>query len=305
MQLIRDLKFLFTEGFACDTTQRRMLRRETAIELPITPSKLQKISEQNQEFQMSNERRAISADNPPRTSPTTPPSRHHTYNNNNNMNYLIPENDQRFHSKKSSESLHKNSSSDNTDYSASAHPYHVIKQNSNDTNSSFNIDNSSFTNDLSLDVADNSSTLNSTIIENTAASEQFPKRASTISSSASDARPNVGLLRKQFSMDQGGRRPQSENLERTFAIVGAAAAAENVNRSTAVTSKISPRIHMNVLKESSSTSTEDAKDELMRRKMIPSIKLQDEIAKLSSNIKSSTEQDDCVAGDDENVETMC
>lgn len=291
-----------------------MLRRETAIELPITPSKLQKVSEQNQEFQISNERRAISADNPPRISPTTPP-RHNNNNNNNTMNYLIPESsDQRFHSKKSNESLHKNSSSDNTDYSA--HPYHVIKQNSNDTNSSFNIDNSSFTNDISLceaETTNTSTTLNSTVIENTVATELFPKRASTISA-IDAARPSC-LLRKQFSIDQSGKRPVSENLERTFA-------AENINRSTSVvpslnapsiTSKISPRIQMNVLKEScSSTSTDDAKDDLMRRKMIPSISthlVQDEIAKLSLNIKSSTEEDvddDVVVGvDDENVETMC
>lgn len=271
-----------------------MLRRETAIELPITPSRLQKISEQNLEFQISNERRAISADNPPRISSTTP-LRH------NNMTYLLPENDQqRFHSIKSNESLHKNSSSDNTDFSA--HPYQVIKQNSNDTNSSFNIDNSSFTNDLSLE-AENTSTLNSTVIENTAATELFPKRASTISEAT---RPSACLLRKQFSMDQGGKRPQSENLERTFA------AAENTNRSTSATaSKIAPRIHMNVLKESSSTSTEDTNNDFIMsigRRMIPSISthlVQDEIAKLSLNIKSSTEDDAAGAEDDENVETMC
>lgn len=293
------MKIFITEGFACDTTQRRMLRRETAIELPITPSKLQKISEQNQEFQISNERRAISADNPPRISPTSPP-RH------NNMTYLLPDNDQqRFQNKKSSESLHKNSSSDTTDYSA--HPYQVIKQNSNDTNSSFNIDNSSFTNDLSLE-AENTSTLNSTVIENTAASELFPKRAATISASES-TRPSACLLRKQFSMDQGGKRPHSENLDRTFA------AADTINRSTAVAptvpSKIAPRIHMNVLKESSSTSTEDTNNDFIMsigRKMIPSISthlVQDEIAKLSLNIKSSTEDDAGGAKDDENVETMC
>lgn len=279
-----------------------MLRRETAIELPVTPSKLQKTNEQNQEFQISNERRAVSADNPPKISPST--------SRNNNMSYLIPDNDQRNHKKPSSDSLHKNSSSDNTDYSA--HPYHVIKQNSNDTNSSFNIDNSSFTNDFSLE-ADTSTTLNSTVIENTAASEIFPKRASTISS-GDTSRGNVALLRKQFSIDQhqyggssgaisGGnvKRPHSENLEKMFYI--------GENRSPAVATKFSPRILMNVLKESSSTSTEDTKEDV--RKVIPSISthlVQDEIAKLSLNIKSSTEEDEVsrtVVTDDDNVETMC
>lgn len=277
-----------------------MLRRETAIELPITPSKLQKASEQNQEFQISNERRAVSADNPARISPSTSRS-------NNNMSYLNPDADKQRHKKPSNESLHKNSSSDNTDYSA--HPYHVIKQNSNDTNSSFNIDNSSFTNDLSLE-GDTSITLNSTVIENTAATEIFPKRASTMSA-ADTNRANVALLRKQFSMDHnhgsvGGisaaaKRPNSENLERAF--------VKSENRSPAVATKILPRIHMNVLKESSSTSTEDAKDDV--RKIIPSISthlIQDEIAKLSLNIKSSIDEDEInktIAIDDDNDETMC
>ena len=278
-----------------DYTQRRMLRRETAIELPVTPSKLQKSSDSNQEFQISNERRAISADNPS------------TISRGINMSYLIPESDQ--HRKKpSNESLHKNSSSETTEYST--HPYHVIKQNSNDTNSSFNIDNSSFTNDLSLE-AETSTTLNSTVIENTAATEVFPKRASTISATDT-SRANVALLRKQYSVDHhcgvgsgvgivGVKRPLSENLERAFTL--------NENRTAAAVTKISPRIHMNmnVLKESSSTSTEDTKEDA--RRIMPSISthlVQDEIAKLSLNIKSSTEEDEAKkAVDDDNVETMC
>lgn len=291
------ISFKFIGGFASDYTQRRMLRRETAIELPVTPSKLQKASEQNQEFQISNERRAVSADNPPSTSRS------------NNMSYLIPDTDQQRHNKKpSNESLQKNSSSDNTDYSA--HPYHVIKQNSNDTNSSFNIDNSSFTNDLSLEADSMQSTLNSTVIENTAATEVFPKRASTIS--ATDNRANVALLRKQYSVDHhhyrgsdgmsaaSAKRPLSENLEKAFTL--------SENRSPAVAMKISPRIHMNVLKESSSTSTEDTREDA--RKMIPSISthlVQDEIAKLSLNIKSSVEEDEVsrTIAIDDNAETMC
>jgi transient receptor potential cation channel subfamily M protein 3 len=128
-------------------------------------------------------------------------------------------------------------------------------------------------------------------------------------SSTDTSRSGVALLRKQFSVDQhgsgtagvGAKRPHSENLERTFVI--------GENRSPAVATKISPRIHMNVLKESSSTSTEDTKDDV--RKMIPSISthlVQDEIAKLSLNIKSSTEEDEVsrtVVVDDDNVETMC
>lgn len=293
-------------GFASDYSQRRMLRRETAIELPVTPAKMQKSDDiQNQEFQLNNEKPLVrttsSSDNkvPSSLSSTNQISPHYSRN----MSYLNPDTEQRFY-KVSSDSLHKNSSSD-TDYSAQ--PYHVIKQNSNDTNSSFNIDNSSFTNDLSLDA---DTTMNATVIENSnndteqslplpPPQQQYqnqriaPKRASTMSST--DSRP--AFLRKQFSIDQGSKRPHSEIFEcKSTTVIQ--------QHQQNVPSTIHSRQHsMNILKESSSTSTEDTRDD--SRKMIPSISthlVQDEIAKLSLNIKSSTEEDDA---SDENLETMC
>jgi hypothetical protein len=212
------------------------------------------------------------------------------------VSYLNPESDQhlKFY-KKSNESLTKNSSTE-TDYSA--HPYRVIKQNSNDTNSSLNIDNSSFTNDLSLD-ADPS--LNATVIENSSEERTMPKRAQTVSC-GTETRPS--FLRKQFSIDckRVEARPQSENLEFRSTVK----THESSQLHPAVPPRIpsTSRLTMNVLKESSSTSTESTRED--SRKMIPSISthlVQDEIAKLSSNIKGSTDEE---ATNDEPInETMC
>lgn len=282
-------------GFASDFSQRRMLRRETAIELPVTPSK--KATEETaktQEYQIRNERipsisRNVSSENN-KLSPLSASNQNSPRNSRvlTGASYLNPETDRRYY-KKSSESLQKNSSTE-TDYSAQ--PYRVIKQNSNDTNSSFNID-SSFTNDLSLD-ADPS--LNATVIENVGNDERGPvKRAQTIASS--DGRPS--FLRKQFSIDskRTETRPQSENFE--FRSTVKTYESSQLPHSFLHTN---PRLQMSSFKESS--STESSRDD--SRKMIPSISthlVQDEIAKLSSNIKSSTDEE---AANDEPVnETMC
>lgn len=288
-------------GFASDFSQRRMLRRETAIELPITPSKKatdDAAAKTTQEYQIRNERipsisRNVSSENN-KLSPLSASNQNSPRNSrvlSGGASYLNPESDRRFY-KKSSESLQKNSSTE-TDYSAQ--PYRFIKQNSNDTNSSFNID-SSFTNDLSLD-ADPS--LNSTVIENVTEERGPPKRAQTIASS--DGRPS--FLRKQFSIDckRMENRPQSENFEFRSTV--------KTYESTQMHPQIHPpklpsntRLQMSSFKESS--STESSRDD--SRKMIPSISthlVQDEIAKLSSNIKSSTDEE---AANDEPVnETMC
>lgn len=287
-------------GFASDFSTRRMLRRETAIELPITPSKKADDGTQKaNEYQLRNERipsisRNVSSENN-KLSPLSA-STHNSPRNSRTLtgiSYLNPDIDhnQRIY-KKSSESLQKNSSSE-TDYSA--HPYRVIKQNSNDTNSSFNIDNSSFTNDLSLDADPN---LNSTVIESTLEERGPPKRAQTMGSS--ECRPS--FLRKQFSIDckKLESRPQSEHLEFRSSVKTHESSQLHAGLPPKIPSN--SRLHMNVLKESSSTST-DAEDS---RKIIPSISthlVQDEIAKLSSNIKSSTDEE---AANDEPVnETMC
>jgi hypothetical protein len=169
----------------------------------------------------------------------------------------------------------KDSSSESID--TLAHPYYVIKQNSNETNSSFNVD----SNDLSID-AENKSMLNATVIENP---EMFPKRSASISD------PKTGRIlmsKRELSADRdfSPRRPQSENLEKNPAM------------------KIPQKFLMNVFKESSSTSTEENFN--VSRKTLPSILVQDEIAKLSQNIQSSTEDSGEVdVIDEKNVETIC
>lgn len=284
--------------FENDYAQRRMLRRETAIELPVTPAKLQMKTDegyqstqpQSAEYHLKNEKtpavvRASSEKKASTMSQNSPPKQR-------SMSYLNPDTADQMFYKKSSESLQKNSSTE-TEYSAQ--PYQVIKQNSNDTNSSFNIDNSSFTNDLSLDAE---TSMNATVIENSnivneAEQRLPPKRASTLCSTDS-SRPS--FLRKQFSMDISNKRPLSENLE--------CRSTTTVQHQQFNLPKMpSPRLQMNILKESSSTSTEDTKDD--SRKVIPTISthlVQDEIAKLSLNIKSSTEEDD---DSDDDLETMC
>lgn len=287
-------------GFASDFGTRRMLRRETAIELPVTPSKKAlEATSKSQEYHVRNERipsisRNMSTENN-KLSPLSASNQNSPRNSRNltSVSYLNPDTEvhQRFY-KKSSESLQKNSSSE-TDYSA--HPYRVIKQNSNDTNSSFNIDNSSFTNDLSLE-ADCS--LNSTVIENTAEEREPPRRAQTLSST--EGRPS--FLRKQFSIDvkrmDNRHRPQSEHLEFKSTVK----THESSQLHTQVPTKVISNSRLNILEESSSNdSTRDDS-----RKKIPSIStdlVQDEIAKLSSNIKGSIDER---ADNDESLnETMC
>lgn len=289
-------------GFATDYSTRRMLRRETAIELPVTPSKrVEDASQKTQDYHLKNERiptisRNVSSENN-KLSPLSASNQDSPRNSRviNSVSFLNPESEhnQRFY-KKSNESLQKNSSSE-TDYSA--HPYRVIKQNSNDTNSSFNIDNSSFTNDLSLDADPN---LNQTVVEPAPEERGMPKRAHTMGST--EGRP--GFLRKQFSIDvkRLESRPHSENLEFRSTVK----TVETSQLFSGLPSKTPshPRLHMNVLTESSSTSTDDTRED--SRKMIPSISthlIQDEIAKLSSNMKSSTDEE--TANDEPVNETMC
>lgn len=190
--------------------------------------------------------------------------------------------------KKSSESLQKNSSTD-TEYSA--HPYKFIKQSSNETNTSytgsFNIDNSSLTNDLSLD-ADTS--LNTTVIEHSTGGgggDRQIMRATSFGSA--DVRSSGPTLRKQFSIDQSGLSPSKVPIDSLSAsplpIKGCLKAPTKM-------------LGMNILKESSS-STESKEERSIP--MISTEVVQDDIAKLSSNIKSSTDDEK----DPPINETMC
>lgn len=292
----------FSPDDPSESGHRRMLRRETAIELPITPSKSLSASltgdgDKIAEYAVKNERQGGAAGGAGRK--ISPVSSQNSPRNSQYQTYLNPGDNQKLF-RKSSESLQKNSSTE-TDYS---HPYKAIKQGSTETNtsinSSFNIDNTSFNNDLSLDYEHS---LNTTVIENSAMvdDEKTPLAKRACSLGSSDMRPpkesKLNFLKKQFSIDQGTHRkevharPQSEHLEDPNQTGGI------------VTPPINPGLlsaKLHILQESSSTSTEDNKDEIN----IPSIStntVQDEIAKLSSTIKSSTEED----RDPPVNETMC
>lgn len=301
---------------------RRMLRRETAVELPITPSKLSSAaaaatssqSHDNEIILSVNERVGAEQSSPKFNRNMSAESSYSRPSG--SQNYLVPSMSEptqpRF--RKSIESLQKNSSSE-TEYSMQ--PYRVIKQSSNETNTSltgsFNVDQSSFGGqDISLDTNDTSA-LNITVIENTGRSESIsPSRMQSKTSldefPTSPTPPPKAI--RQISVDGGMR-----SLKKQFSIDhGSRALGQNRNDSTADTQKaiisLKPPTHGSLPTSStklasivsSSTSTEESKDE----RNIPSINtnvIQDEIAKLSSNINNSNAEDD--NKDSPFSETMC
>ncbi|XP_035907097.1 transient receptor potential cation channel trpm isoform X6 [Anopheles stephensi] len=313
---------------------RKMLRRETAIELPVTPSKsnivsLADSSLGHEDFTMKHERQPASNRNSLRDSKNSPLSlssqnspRNSQYMQSSFLNPTVCDGAGRLY-KKSCESLQKNSSTD-TEYSLQ--PYRFIKQSSNETNSSFNIDNSSITNDMSID---GETSLNSTVIEMVSAPSiaaaaaaavasapalpdgergGFPtKRTSSLGSSSAAVEMRQGLLKgskdrgSKDGSGSGGSIP--EGLER--AVPGTSSVAQ-VPSGTMVPNKpprsarftdsltvLGPKSILSRLKESSSTSTEEGpqRDTSAPIPCISTNLVQDEIAKLSSNIKSSTDED--------------
>uniref|UniRef100_A0A336KEI0 CSON007033 protein n=1 Tax=Culicoides sonorensis TaxID=179676 RepID=A0A336KEI0_CULSO len=293
---------------------RRILRRETAIELPITPSKSSTTpldGDKQQEFTVKNERQTSLSSQTnqsglvnPRISPVS--SQNSPRNSQYTQNYLNPSVDNGRFFRKSSESLQKNSSTE-TDCS---HPYKAIKQGSTETNtslnSSFAIDNNSITNDMSLD----HDTINNTIIDNFGINDDpdrtpLSKRAYSLGTAGTEMRKDskLNLLKKQYSIDQGIGRPKSDNFDST-PINSTPQRKPHVTTTTITTgTNLCPTVltnRLHILQESSSTSTEDTKDEIN----IPSITtntVQDEIAKLSSTIKNNTEENK----DPPFNETMC
>uniref|UniRef100_A0A182LT93 Ion transport domain-containing protein n=1 Tax=Anopheles culicifacies TaxID=139723 RepID=A0A182LT93_9DIPT len=302
-----------------DHGPRKMLRRETAIELPVTPSKsnivsLADSSLGNEEFAMKNERQPASNRNSLRDSKNSPLSlssqnspRNSQYMQSSFLNPTVCDGASRLY-KKSCESLQKNSSTD-TEYSLQ--PYRFIKQSSNETNSSFNIDNSSITNDLSID---GETSLNSTVIEMVSAPSIAAavaaaasdgeragfqtKRTSSLGSSSTAAEMRPGLLK--CGKDKGGKDASGggsipEGLERSGPS-GAVMVPSKPPRSARFTDSLcvlGPKSVLSRLKESSSTSTEEVpqRDASAPIPCISTNLVQDEIAKLSSNIKSSTDED--------------
>lgn len=314
-----------------------MLRRETAVELPITPSKSASVAGTSVDnnggiagagsgggggasagISNINERtdspllsRNLSADRSyGRTSAAGAAAA---------QNYLIPSSSDpsqpRF--RKSIESLPKNSSSD-TEYSLQ--PYRVIKQSSNDTNTSltgsFNIDQSFGGHELSLD-ANETSAHYTTVIENvdrgsspssdTASlhrsgsgepqqpSPQPPMPTPTPAARITRQQSDLGAsrsLRKQFSIDHSLKVDTTPGV--SVATAAAAATITNLKLPTISTIPATPTKTLSAI-VSSSTSTDESKDE-QNIPIISTNVVQDEIAKLSSNINRSSDEKDGTNG---------
>lgn len=212
--------------------------------------------------------------------------------------------------KNSMESLRKNSSTD-TEYSLQ--PYKVIKQSSNETASltgSFNVDQpsaTSFGTDISMDI---DVSPNPTVIETACSTDntvdEKPIKVTTFggvefrqSSATMDyARPS--FLKKQFSVDQGQFAASgSKNIDVEKGLVQKSCLKPPTIAIQHQQTQSSTRL-TGTLQESSSLSTEESKDDRTIPKISTNL-VQDEIAKLSSNIKSSTEEEQAPPYN----ETMC
>ncbi|XP_032306706.1 transient receptor potential cation channel trpm isoform X4 [Drosophila ananassae] len=242
--------------------------------------------------------------------------------------------------KKSSESLQKNSSTE-TDYSAHPYRFIKQSSNETNTSltGSYNVDTPSLTAEPSLDAGDSHSATGISISVGpagggTATARYQPIRTASVgaadgrrlrdeSSSSLDlssgpvttqaqapavpSRPM--LLKKQFSVDQG--KPAQVSAASSDTASTAAQTPEAAQVGAKLISTLKPfasKLGMNVLKESSSSTEESAGSTSAKSSnpalAIPQISthlVQDEIAKLSSNIKSSTESEK----DPPFNETMC
>lgn len=183
--------------------------------------------------------------------------------------------------KKSFESLHKNSSSD-TEYSAQ--PYKVVKQSSNETSTSltgsFNVDQActgaGVGPETSLDITDTSeSGFNRTVIENQSYdSSKTTNGSKVIDSFDADTCPvpaggsanetaatGSRSLKKQFSLDQGLKVPgQNISGQSILTAVEEGLAPPLLTKTaTPCASPLSRGFHY--LRESSSTSTEEFKED--------------------------------------------
>lgn len=277
-----------------------MLRRETAVELPITPSKLGAIASTDAAIDSSISN--VNEQTSPILQRNASGDRQYSRTSTSSHNYLIPSmtesNQTRF--KKSIESLPKNSSSE-TEYSLQ--PYRIIKQSSNETNTSltgsFNIDQSFGGHETSIDTND-ISVQNITVIENAAtATGTKPKVLREMSTEA-----GTHLLKKQFSIDHSSNIATYHKLDSFDNVTsGTNGSPGNKNLKLPTINTIPATPTKLLTGVSSSTSTDESKDE----RNIPIIStntVQDEIAKLSSNISSSS------ATDENNTdlpfnETMC
>uniref|UniRef100_A0A7G3B3W2 Putative transient receptor potential cation channel trpm n=2 Tax=Lutzomyia longipalpis TaxID=7200 RepID=A0A7G3B3W2_LUTLO len=272
-----------------DQPHRRILRRETAVELPVTPSKsirsIPPIASAEGEVDREGGT-AEAAAVPTATIRSISIEQQATFSRQHSPQTAVPRTDflnpitslmETRIFKKSSESLQKNSSTD-TEYSLQ--PYRVIKQSSNETNtsltSSVNIDNASLAND-SLDVEGSAPTEGEDIKPSPSRRGQFLMGA--VSSGAA-------FLRKQFSIEKSHRiDPDAHSFSTPMPI------SEDTEDSTKESPKfLTCRTGKSVVTAKESSSSTESRDE----RQIPTITtnvVQDEIARLSSNIKSSTDEE--------------
>lgn len=320
------------------------MRRETAVELPITPSKSVSVAGTSADLDGNGGMTSVNERGGGRSSPllnrNLSGDRCYSRTSASGQNYLVPSSSEpsqpRF--RKSIESLPKNSSSD-TEYSLQ--PYRVIKQSSNETNTSltgsFNIDQSFGAHELSLDTNETSAHY-TTVIENVDAGSSSDTASLNKSSSTAEPQqqsqplplplqshptlpplPKFGRqqsdggssrsLRKQFSIDHSSKRESNSGTTAISTVNANILAGSNIipaktNLKLPTITTI-PATHIKTLSAvvSSSTSTDESKDE----RDIPIIStnvVQDEIAKLSSNINRSDEKDE-KSSDPPPNETMC
>lgn len=285
------------------------MRRETAVELPVTPSKSNVAGGGGTDPDRFSDRNVLASQQHASADQALTVTRLVT-----STNYLTPSmsEPQPRPYKNSMESLRKNSSTD-TEYSLQ--PYKVIKQSSNETASltgSFNVDQptTSFGTDISLDI---DVSPNPTVIEagcsTDVTSEEKPIKVTTFggvefrqSSTTIDySRPS--FLKKQFSIDQGqfaasGSKTADveKGLVQKSCLKPPTIAIQHQQQPL---TQSSTRLS-STLQESSSLSTDESKDDRTIPKISTNL-VQDEIAKLSSNIKSSTEEEKAPPYN----ETMC
>lgn len=276
------------ETLTLDVTTRKVLKRDAAFEMPVTPSKSGSGFVEESEVTGSRFNRNLSADRayPRQTSPS------------NLLNPAAQSMDQKL-LRKSMDSLAKNSSSE-TEYSL--HPYKVIKQSSNETNTSmtgsYNMENAPTVvpDSSSLELGDCS--LNQTVIENPMTEHPGP---SSTTMTRHPLKMGAAFLRKQFSTEKSIRIDPESSLQFTQSQPVMASAdpliAEHVGLEYQSESGGARKpahvvgLQKQQLPMGSSSSTDDGRMEPCTIPAINTEVIQDEIAKLSSNIKSSTDEE--------------
>lgn len=314
------------DGLSFDFNQRAPLRRDPAVDISPSKSRTPSMYLDETSAFIKNERfvtRAFTAD-------TTYPYSNKSqlaFSNRASSELLNPPDGNSRVFKKSDESLQKGSSTE-TDYSLN--PYKIIKQSSNDTSASlttgsFNIETPSFMNDLSIDVDFGPIGGPSAIVQAlpprtfSAGASDIKKTSRQISFDKNTLMPSTrgSILKKQYSMDQPKLSPKRNMSESDSKDVSpstkpyssiynafrALKSAKVLHRSSASGSLAGTptKSGMNILKENSSSTDGSKEDASAPLPTISTNLVQDEIAKLSSNIKSSTESEK----DAPFNETMC